>query len=162
MSIAIGQPNTDNFAVDQVVACRFTNSHRILGFTGKIVGKTKNYWKVESITTPYEGEAPGRIFHVATIGSRKYSANNCIVALMEEPAPAEEPKTPPANSYAPEVIADSTGNWTGNGLRFATREEAQANVSELYSRRTSVRETRVVESNDPPNYRWVDGRLEKI
>ena len=27
-------------------------------------------------------------------------------------------------SFKPEVIADSSGQWCGNALRFATREEA--------------------------------------
>lgn len=62
-------------------------------------------------------------------------------------------------SYAPEVIADSSGKWAGNALRFATREEAEANVRDLARRWMLVRETRVVESDDPPNYRWVDGSL---
>jgi hypothetical protein len=44
-----------------------TNSGRTLRFEGMIRGNTKNYWKVESITSPYEGEKPGRIFHIATI-----------------------------------------------------------------------------------------------
>jgi hypothetical protein len=62
-------------------------------------------------------------------------------------------------SWKPEVIADSSGNWTGNALRFATREEAEANVQNLYMRWTAVRETRVVESDDPVNYRWTDQGL---
>jgi hypothetical protein len=57
-------------------------------------------------------------------------------------------------SYAPEVIADSSGKWCGNALRFATREEAEANVFNLSMRWMLVRETRVVESDDPVNYRW--------
>lgn len=54
-------------------------------------------------------------------------------------------------SYAPEVIADSSGKWTGNGLRFATKAEAEAWVLDLSMRWTLVRETRVVESTDPVN-----------
>lgn len=65
-------------------------------------------------------------------------------------------------SFKPEVIADSSGKWAGNALRFATREEAEANVSNLAARWFLVRETRVVESDDPVNYRWVDGRLEAV
>jgi hypothetical protein len=65
-------------------------------------------------------------------------------------------------SWKPEVIADNSGKWTANGLRFATREEAEANVRDLWSRWTLVRETRVVESDDPVNYRWVDGHLEAV
>jgi len=63
-------------------------------------------------------------------------------------------------SFKPEVIADSSGQWTGNGLRFATREEAEANVKDLERRWFLVTDTRVVESDDPVNYRWADGKLE--
>lgn len=62
-------------------------------------------------------------------------------------------------SWAPEVIADNTGKFYGNALRFATREEAEANVKDLMRRWFAVRETRVVESDDPVNYKWVDGKL---
>jgi hypothetical protein len=65
-------------------------------------------------------------------------------------------------SWKPEVIADSSGKWFGNSLRFATREEAEANVANLMMRWTSVRETRVVECDDPVNYAWRDGRLVNI
>ncbi len=54
-------------------------------------------------------------------------------------------------SYAPEVIADSSGKWAGNGLRFERREDAEAWVLDLSMRWTLVRETRVVESSDPVN-----------
>ena len=59
-----------------------------------------------------------------------------------------------ASSWAPEVIADSSGKWTGNQLRFATKAEAEGNVYNLMMRWTLVRETRVVESTAPVNYRW--------
>ena len=65
-------------------------------------------------------------------------------------------------SYAPEVIADNSGKFCGNALRFATREEAEANVSDLASRWFAVRETRVVESPDPVNYSYVNGKLEMV
>lgn len=65
-------------------------------------------------------------------------------------------------SYAPEVIAGNSEKWSGNGLRFATREEAEANVADLFSRWMLVKETRVVESSDPVNYAWVNGRLEMV
>lgn len=65
-------------------------------------------------------------------------------------------------SWAPEVIADRTGQWCGNALRFATREEAEANVADLRARWIMVVDTRVVESTDPVNYRWVNGTLESV
>ena len=58
------------------------------------------------------------------------------------------------------VIADASGRWCGNALRFATREEAEANVRDLMMRWFAVRETRVVASDDPVNYRYVNGRLD--
>jgi hypothetical protein len=61
-------------------------------------------------------------------------------------------------AWKPEVIADNTGKWCGNALRFATKEEAEANVKDLECRWFAVRETRVVECGDPVNYRWVPGK----
>ena len=54
-------------------------------------------------------------------------------------------------SWKAEVIADSSGKWCGNQLRFASKEEAQAYVSDLAWRWTAVRDIRVVESDDPVN-----------
>jgi hypothetical protein len=65
-------------------------------------------------------------------------------------------------SFKPEVIADPSGKWCGNALCFATREEAEANVRDLMMRWFAVRETRIVVSDDPVNYRFVDGRLENL
>ena len=65
-------------------------------------------------------------------------------------------------SFKPEVIAHPPGKWRGNALCFATREEAEANVRDLMMRWFAVRETRVVESDDPVNYRYVGGRLESL
>jgi len=66
-------------------------------------------------------------------------------------------------SYKPEVLtADPGATWTGNALRFATREEALAYASDLFGRWTSVRETRVVESDEPVTYAWVNGSLKAV
>jgi len=62
-------------------------------------------------------------------------------------------------SWKPEVIADSTGQWVGNALRFATKEEAEANVKNLAGRWMMVTDTRVVESDEPVNYKWINGAL---
>ncbi len=59
-----------------------------------------------------------------------------------------------AMSWVPQAITDS-GQWVGNRLRFATKEEAETCLAELYPGRTS----RAVESSDPVNYRWEYGRL---
>ena len=58
-------------------------------------------------------------------------------------------------SFKPEVIADNSGKWSGNALRFATREEAEANVQDLMMRWFAARDTRVVECDDPVNYSYV-------
>lgn len=65
-------------------------------------------------------------------------------------------------SWKPEVVADSSRQWVGNALRFATREEAEAQVRDLARRWFSVTDTRVVESTDPVNYTYIDGKLEAI
>ena len=59
-----------------------------------------------------------------------------------------------SNSYKPEVIADSSGKWVGNGCRFATAAEAERYVEDLFMRWTSVRETRVTPCEDAPTYYW--------
>ncbi len=52
-------------------------------------------------------------------------------------------------SYKVEVIADSSGQWCGNGLRFSTFESADRYALNLAWRWSAVRETRVLESDDP-------------
>lgn len=61
-------------------------------------------------------------------------------------------------SWKPEVIADDSGKFVGNALRFATKEEAEANVHALMMSWMAVREWRVVESDEPVNYRWIAGK----
>jgi hypothetical protein len=65
-------------------------------------------------------------------------------------------------SWRPEVQADRTGQWYANALRFATKQEAEGNVAALKWNWTAVTETRVIECDDPVNYRWVDGKLEDV
>lgn len=55
-----------------------------------------------------------------------------------------------------EVIADSSGEWVGNALVFATKAEAERHASDLFSRWTAVRQTRVVETDEPVNYEFLE------
>lgn len=65
-------------------------------------------------------------------------------------------------SFKPEVQTNGRDEWSGNALRFATREEAEANVLDLMRRWMLVTGTRVVESDDEPNYRWTHEGLVRI
>ena len=65
-------------------------------------------------------------------------------------------------SFKAEVQADSSGTWAGNALRFETEAEAAAYGDDLAGRWTLVRAVRTTESNDPVNYRFVDGKAERI
>lgn len=65
-------------------------------------------------------------------------------------------------NYKAEVIADNSGKWIGNALRFATYAEAQSYVADLQWRWTAVRQTSVVECDDPVNARIVNGKLEHL
>ena len=60
-------------------------------------------------------------------------------------------------SYRPMVYVQ--GEWAGNGLRFATHEEADTHAYLLANRWTLVDDWRADESSDPVNYALVDGRL---
>jgi hypothetical protein len=57
-------------------------------------------------------------------------------------------------SFKVELIADTTGEWYGNQPRFATAEEAELYASDISSRWTSVRQSRVVPDEQPANYVW--------
>lgn len=59
-----------------------------------------------------------------------------------------------SQSFKAEVIADSSGTWCGNALRFATEAEAEAYVRDLSCRWFAVRETRVVPSDEPVTSIW--------
>lgn len=65
-------------------------------------------------------------------------------------------------SFAPEVIAEANGKWSGNALRFATEAEAAMWAYDLSNRWFAVRDTRVVESDDPVNYQIVDGVMSAV
>ena len=60
-------------------------------------------------------------------------------------------------SFKAEVIADDSGTWVSNNLRFATTGEAEVYAADLASRWVLVRDRRVVECEDPVNYEIVDG-----
>lgn len=47
--------------------------------------------------------------------------------------------------YRVEVIADNSGKWCGNGLRFDSVEKAAAYAQDLFMRWTAVRQWRVVD-----------------
>ena len=63
-------------------------------------------------------------------------------------------------SWAPEVFIDN--KWCGNALRFPTRMEAEQNGRDLLCRWFVPTDSRAVESTDPPNYHYTDGRLVAI
>lgn len=51
-------------------------------------------------------------------------------------------------SWKAEVIADNSGSWCANALRFATQAQAEAYAKDLMRRWSLVRRWRVVESED--------------
>ena len=56
-----------------------------------------------------------------------------------------------AKSFAVEVIADNSGEFLRNDLRYQTKEMAADAARDLMSRWTAVREWRVIESKVAPN-----------
>lgn len=60
------------------------------------------------------------------------------------------------SSWKPEVLV--SGTWSGNSLRFATKEEAEASGRELLGRWFVPVDSRATESDDPVNYKFVDGK----
>jgi hypothetical protein len=60
------------------------------------------------------------------------------------------------------VSLDGGKTYNGNALRFATHKEAHDNAFDLGRRWMLVTNIGVEESEDPVNYRWVDGKLEGV
>jgi len=66
-------------------------------------------------------------------------------------------------SWKPEVIADSSGKWYGNALRFATKREAELSAMDLSMRWTSVRDWRATECDDPVRHHYSEeGKLTHV
>lgn len=65
-----------------------------------------------------------------------------------------------SNSWVPEVLVE--GKWSGNGLRFATKDEAELWGRDLLSRWFVPTDSRAVESEDPVNYEIVDNVLKAV
>ncbi len=64
-------------------------------------------------------------------------------------------------SFKPQVRTRGDTQFNSNNLAFATREEAETSARDLMSRWMLVDEWRVVESDQPVNYRLrEDGALE--
>jgi hypothetical protein len=96
-------------------------------------------------------------------------ATLCLPGLVAvyHPSHQEQPLTIATNplakemafSWKAEVIADRSGRWISDSLRFATQQEAWSYVQDLTYRWHAVRYERVVESNDPVNHRWTEQGL---
>jgi hypothetical protein len=63
-------------------------------------------------------------------------------------------------SYRPMVYVQ--GEWAGNGLRFATEQEARLSAHDLWCRWTLCTDWRADESEDEVNYAWEDGLKEVV
>ena len=65
-------------------------------------------------------------------------------------------------SYKPEFKVYGDDKFYANAVVFATKEEAEGNASAKYRAWTMAEAYRVVESDEPVNYRWVNGKLESV
>ena len=72
------------------------------------------------------------------------------------------PEQPVQKSYAPEIQSDDFPKWVGNRLRFETEAETKAHLHDLALRWSAVLSTRAVLTNDPVNYRYIDGELLRL
>lgn len=66
-------------------------------------------------------------------------------------------------SFKPSVSTDGGATFNENALAFATREEAETSAKDLMARWLLVTDWRVIESDQPVNYRMrYDGALEAV
>jgi len=105
----------------------------------------------------YEGKQPGYYWWPCFPGCLPDSEPTGPFGTQEEAlqnaqeGSQEAEGEPQPKSWAPEFIADSSGVWAGNGLRFAKREDAEAWARGLADRWILVREHRAVPSEEEPN-----------
>ena len=66
------------------------------------------------------------------------------------------------NSFVIKVKVKGETEWSDNGMYFPSREDAEAWVYDLGTRRTMGEETRVERDTKPPNYHYVNGSLKQI
>lgn len=120
-------------------------------------------WVWEVAVTPPGGRATVVLATEADAESARNWAEKALgVVLKGQEVDMREAsiKAPDAKGYRTQVIADSSGQWVGNGLVFATVKEAQAYVRDLWSRWTLVQETRVIATDEEPTHFWSeDGKL---
>ena len=62
-----------------------------------------------------------------------------------------------SKSWKPEVFVDN--QWCQNNLAFATKEEAERSAFDLMGRWMLVQDYRAVESDQPVNWKIVDGEM---
>ena len=65
-------------------------------------------------------------------------------------------------SFKPQVQTDFSGKFYDNHLAFASYQEAYDNARDLSRRWMMVRDFRVVESDQPVNYSYLNGELKEI
>jgi hypothetical protein len=127
--------------------------------TSRLCGAPKEEWSTAEVAEVTCEACKAKIEVARVLNTISASADAALAAIEARPAVPVEPEhgtLPPEGfkSWRPMVIADGSGTWAGNALRFATKEEAEANVRDLSWRWMLVRETKVEPSTDEANYQW--------
>lgn len=66
-------------------------------------------------------------------------------------------------SWKPEVqVAGEGEKWHDNAVRFATKEEAELSAKDLFGRWMLATAWRAAPSDDPVNYKIVDGVMSAV
>jgi hypothetical protein len=97
--------------------------------------------------------------------------NESVRALLQEHSIAADPGSIVVDlttsnvvmaSWKVEVQTYGETNWSGNGLRFATEDEAKACAIDLAGRWTMVEKWRTARSFDAVNYKWENGKAVNV
>ena len=65
-------------------------------------------------------------------------------------------------SFKPQVFIPSESKWCGNALVFETEQEARDNAADLLMRWFVPTDSRAIESDETPNYRYINRQLVPI
>ena len=66
------------------------------------------------------------------------------------------------SNYRPEISTDGGKSFGQNAQVFATKEEAETMAKDIFNRWMLATDHKAVESDEPANYRIINGVLEPI
>lgn len=146
----VGPAPPTKYKVGEKVLVEYGQDNRT--YPAMIIAASGKYYTVEpSLTVARAAEL--------NLGTRMSVMEENIKPFQEEKVP--EAPTAPAKGFAAEIKAE--GKWgQRNNMVFGTSKEAESYASDLLSRWMGAQDSRIIEVDEAPTWRWTANGLEKI